>query len=439
MRPRLLAVALLLCVAVVAQAQPPGRPPVVRPSVAASRGFGSPAPAPARAGVLATINGFAVTGPHVDRVVDDRYAREVFDSILRSRVIEDEAKALKITVSNEAVNAELARRQKEAGSPQAFSESLQRNGITLRAVQQDIRERFLLDALMDRVSVVGDADARAYYDAHQGEFAQESELHVLDIATGTQQDALAAYRALLDGTPFEVVVRRFGTLPVGKDGDLGWMTKATSPVRGLWDYADTLKVDETGIPYELETRFHIVRLAGRRAGGAGAFEAVKDKIKEQLRQTKGLSEADYISGLIGRANIKISWPAVSYLEQEYALLKGFRVSVDGRTLLLDPAPFIGAEGALLVPAKPVLQAVGATLQWRAGAKILEVTRDKTVVKIALGEKTANVNGELRDMKAAAVLKDSVLFIPPRTVLGALSLGVSFNNNSKLVTITTAPK
>jgi parvulin-like peptidyl-prolyl isomerase len=385
---------------------------------------------------VATINGFHVTSAYVDRVIEDRFAREVLESIVRSRVIEDEARARRITVSDQAVAAELARRQKEAGSPQAFTEFLQRNGLTLRAVQQQIREQLLLDALMDKATAITDADARAYYDAHPSEFSQEPELHILDIAAATQQDALAAYRALLDGTPFEVVARRFQSLPIGKDGDLGWVSKSSSPIKGLWEYAETLKQDEAGIPYELEGRFHIVKVVGRRAGGAASFEAVKDKIKELLRQRKGLSEEDYITSLIARADIKVNWPAVSYLEKEYQLLKGFRVSVDGRTLRLDPPPFIGAEGVLLVPAKPVLQAVGASVQWRPGAKILEITRDKTVIKIALGEKTANVNGELRDMKAAAILKDGVLFIPPRTVLGALGLDVSFNNTIKLVAIRT---
>lgn len=432
MRTRLLVVALLL-VSAAACAQPHGRP------AANPRGFGGPPAATPRPAVLATINGFSVTNTYLDRVVEDRFAREVFESIVRTRVIEDEAKALKITVSDDAVNAELARRQKQLGSAQAFSDYLQRNGLTLRAVQQEIRERFLLDALMDRAAVVSDADARAFYDAHKAEYAQEPEVHILDIAAATQQDALAAYRALLDGTPFEVVARRFGSLPIGKDGDLGWISQSSSPIKGLWEYTETLNVDDMGIPYELDGRFHIVKVAGRRTGGAGSFEAVKDRIKEEIRQARGQSEADYIAGLIARADIKLNWPVLSYLEDEYKLLKGFRVSVDGQTLLLDPAPYIGAEGALLVPAKPVLQAVGATMQWRAGAKILEVTRNTTVLKIALGEKTANVNGELRDMKAAAVLKDGVLFIPPRTVLGALGLNVTFNSATKLVAVTTGAK
>jgi parvulin-like peptidyl-prolyl isomerase len=372
MRPRLLTVALLLLLAAAAWAQPHSRATTTAPRRTA------PAPTAApRAGAVATINGFSVTSAYLDRVVEDRFAREVFESIVRTRVIEDEAKARKITVSDDVVAAELARRQKEAGSPQAFAESLQRNGLTLRAVQQQIREQFLLDALMDRAGAISDADAHAYYDAHQTEFAQEPEIHVLDIAADSQQDALAAYRALLDGTPFEVVAGRFGTLPTAKAGDLGWISKSTSPVKGLYDYADTLKVDETGIPYELDGRFHIVRIAGRRAGGAGSFDAVKDKIREQMRQGKGMSEDDYIAGLIARADIKIHWPAVSYLEQEDKLLKGFRVSVNGRTLLLDPPPYIGSEGVLLGPAKPGLQAVGATMQWRPGAKILEVTLGKT--------------------------------------------------------------
>ena len=389
--------------------------------------------------VLATINGFNVTMPYLNHVVEGQYAREVLDSIVRARVIEDEARANGVSVSSEAVDAMLGLQQKQFGSAEAFATHLQELGYSMKAYREHLRQQLLLSGLMEKAVLITDEEARAYYDAHKAEYSAEAELHIMDIPTASDQDALTAYRALLDGTPFEVVARRYTVQPSpAVDGDLGWVSKDSCAVKGLWDVAVQMKENETAAPQLVDGRQHIVRLAGRRAAGTKPLDEVKGQIKAILREKKGTSEADYVTSLIAKANIKIQWPVASYLEDEYNALKGVRVAVDGKVLRLSPPPFVSPEGGMLVPAKQVLLAVGASLTWHSGAKILEVNRGPINAKISVGEKSANVNGEMKDMKAAAVMKDGALFVAPRVLFPALGVGLEWNNTTKLLSLSTVP-
>jgi parvulin-like peptidyl-prolyl isomerase len=397
----------------------------------------TPRPSTGSPQVLARINKFNVTWPYFNYIVEGRFAREILDSIIRSRVIEDEARAQGVTISQEAVTALLDTQKKSYASEEDFDYHLQEMGYTLKAYREHLRQQLMVSALMEKDSVVSDAAAKAYYDAHKADFAAQTEIHLQVIPTGSQQDALVAYRTLLEGTPWDAVARRYGVQPLpGKGGDLGWVSAATCPIAGLWEQAAALKVKDVSTPFELDGKAYLALVSERREAGTQPFEAVKSDIKLRLREDKGVSEADYVQSLVAKADIRIPWPTLSYLEKEYRATKGLRVAVDGKVLRLTPEPIVAADGVMLVPAKPVLQAIGATLVWHSGAKILEVTRGQATVKISIGERMANVNGQLKDMKTAAAIQDNVLYIPPRAVLPELGVSVEYNALARLLSVST---
>jgi len=386
--------------------------------------------------VLAKIGSFNVTPKYLDYVIENRFAREIMDEIVRTRVVEDEAAAQGVVVAHEAVSAALAKERSAFASDEDFLAHVEGMGFTPKGYREKVRTQLLLSALMDKANVVTDTDARAYYEGHKADFSATVELHIQDIMAATQEDALLAYRSVAEGTPFEVAARRYSVdPPLAKDGDLGWVTEAKAPAKGLWEVAAALKKGEVSTPFEAEGKFHVIRVADQRT--AGDFEAVKEQIKANLKPEKGMSEEEFVTGLIARAKIDVSWAPARSLSDEYASLKGIRVYVDDRLLRLKPASYVGSDGTMLVPAKPVLQAIEAALTWRPGTKTMEIKRGTTTVSVALGQKLIIVNGAEKEMKGAAELKDNALFIPPREVLTALGVKVSWSPAVKRLSISTA--
>jgi hypothetical protein len=432
--------AALICLALAATAFAQRPAPSTRTAEARSR-HATPLPAAARptapaprAGILATVNGFNVTRRYFDRAVELRFARQVMEDIVRNRVVEDEARACGITASAGEVTEQVAQERLQFPSDQAYLDHVSELGYTPKGYRERIRTQVLLDKLMDQAVTVSDAEVKQYHDAHKAEFVGETELHLLAFSL-PREDAVPAYRALLDGTPFGVVARRYGTQPpLASNADLGWVTRSSIPVKGLWETADGMNKGETSAPLEAEGGFYILRLMARRSPAARSLEQARAAIRARLRAGKGADEAAYIAGLVAKANIHVTWEPVASLNLDYQAMKGIRVAVNGRQVRLAQAPFKSAAGVTMVPAQRVLEAMGAKLEMgsdKASATAIRGGR-KVTIGLAAGAPAAGAGPEVR-----GTVRAGVVFIPARQVLSALGATVVWEAAAKVLKVTIA--
>ena len=399
-----------------------------------------PAPPPGATAtpILATINSFNVTPAYLDYVIRNQFARSIMDSVVRARVITDEATRQGIKLTHDQVSARFEAEQATFAGEEEFLAHIQQQGFTAKGYRERLHTQMLLEALLERESGVTDEAIEDYYDEHRADYGTETQIDVRHIVTDSADDAVVAYRAILDGTPFEVAARRFGAADAHtKDGNLGWVSAKTIVPPEVWEFAEALETGQMTEPFELAGRFHILKVEGRRVGAAVELAQVKEQIRETLRAGGGVNAEDYVTGLVSKAKIDIAWSPVAYLDKEYGELGSVRVLVNGRKISLIAPATIDPRGVPMVPAKSVLQAVGATLNWRAVPKILEVTSGDTVLSISVGEKTFTVNGEFKPMDSPAVIREGTTFIPAASVLGALGFAVEWNPATKALSVTSA--
>ena len=395
---------------------------------------GQPAAMP-KPKVLAKIGDFSVTDKYLSNIVENRFAREIMEEIVRDRVIDAEATTRGVRISQDQVNDQIAREKSGFPSDEAFLSHAQSMGLTPKGYRERVRTHLQLEALMGPGAEVTEADAKAYWETHKSEFSAEPQLHLRDLVSASQEDSLLAFRALAAGTPPDAVARRYGTpAQPGTAGDLGWVTGKSIPIKGLWEPAAALKEGEIGPPVELEGQFHIIQLLGWRAGDD--FDAVKDDIKAKLQPQRGASEEEFVNDLLAKAKIQVLWPPTYYLNDEYQLLKGARIYVDERLLRLTPPPTV-AGATLVAPLKPVLQAVDAAVLWQAGTKSMQVKRGETTLVLTVGQPKITVNGAEKDLSTAPILKGSTLFAPVADVLQALGLKADWKADTQVLRVSTA--
>jgi len=138
---------------------------------------------------------------------------------------------------------------------------------------------------------------------------------------------------------------------------------------------------------------------------------------------------------------QVSYAADSDITQQdiddgIAFCKDYPVSlqVDGTPVESDVPPVIIKERTL-IPARAVLESMGATVNWDENARLVEITMGTSNVKLTIDSDTAFVNGASVNMDVPAMIVDSRTLIPVRFVAESLSCGVGWDDVSRTVILT----
>ena len=108
------------------------------------------------------------------------------------------------------------------------------------------------------------------------------------------------------------------------------------------------------------------------------------------------------------------------------------VLVDGRPVSFGSQPPVQSGGRLLVPLRAIFEALGANVEFSNG--VVRARRDTTNLELRIGSNQAIVNGQNRTLEVPAQAIFGRTLVPLRFVGEAFGAGVSFNNATQTVSI-----
>lgn len=444
-----LALCLLLTSLVYAQTKPVTRSvrkPAATRATTASKVAAKPTPAtpvapakPAPPPPLATVNGSPITRDHLEQAIQNQWAAPMMRAMIEQRLIRQEARRVGLKLTPERIEAAAASRRAEYPSERAFQRHLEEQGLSQMAFTEKVTDDLLLESLMAGQNVVSDEDARKYYDAHAQDYGGSKELHLLAIVTTTVEDAYLARERLAGGDRFDVVAKELSVHESrDKGGDLGWVKREDLPDKALADAIFALDTNVVSNPLRAGSSYWIALVKEVQGKPAVSFEQAKAGILEKLQGEKKTTREEYLRSLARKANIQVNWAPVTYLTGEYRAYRNLRVIVDEKELDLDVAPERLPNGSIMAVAKPLLQAIGARLDWRAAEQTLTATTLAGRIKIAVGSTKAQVgveSTEVIDIREAPVMRAGLLWISPRPVLMALGCRVQWDPVANALIVT----
>jgi foldase protein PrsA len=418
----------------------PGAKPLPKPGVPAKPGAVAAGPVAAPgARALATVNGSPITRDHLEQAVDNQWAVPVLRDLIEDRLIRQEARRAGLTLTPREIETASAAQRAKFANERAFKQHLRSLGLTEMAFTENLSRDLLLAKLLGRADVASEAEVSAYYEAHRTEFAGVREAHLLAIVTTTVEDAYLARERLAAGDRFDVVAKELSVHESrNKGGDLGWVKADALPDKSLADAVFALGTDVVSKPLRAGNNYWICLVREVRGQQSLTLEQARPAIVEKLRAQRKLPREAYLRELARKADIVVSWPVASYLTEEYRVYRQLRVIVDGKALPLDPAPVKLPNGAIVVPAKPVLQAIEAELEWNAAEQSLTASTIAGRIKLVIGSTKAlagTAAREVVDVQEAPAMRAGTLWISPRPVLTALGARVDWDaaQNALIVT------
>ena len=132
-----------------------------------------------------------------------------------------------------------------------------------------------------------------------------------------------------------------------------------------------------------------------------------------------------------------SWPisaAILLTLGSAALSDDIRIRVNGEPVGFGYSGPIERDGRVLVPLRGVFEKLGAYVDWNQNTRTVIATKDETVIRLPIGSRFANVNGERISLGVPAMTIAGNTMVPLRFVSEALGADVSWDRYSSTVNI-----
>jgi endonuclease YncB( thermonuclease family) len=118
--------------------------------------------------------------------------------------------------------------------------------------------------------------------------------------------------------------------------------------------------------------------------------------------------------------------------------QNIRAYLDGQLIKFDTPP-AQIQGSTLVPMLEIFTALDLTTRYDAKSKKVTATKENLTLSYTIGAKTANVNGKSVALTVPGQIIKTTPFVPLRLISAALGTSIGWDQETKVVTLSTAEK
>jgi parvulin-like peptidyl-prolyl isomerase len=252
------------------------------------------------------------------------FQQRLLDNMINSELIRQAAEEMGVDVSDSDIDEQIEELRAGFETEEQFDEALAQAGMDLEALETQIADQLLTEALLAELvsdADVAEEDIKAYYDANTAQFTEEAAVHASHILfdpddKATAEEVLAEVNA---GGDFAALAKEYSKDPVSADngGDLGW--PSTPYVPEFQAAADALEVGEVSALVETTYGWHIIRLEERRDSRQKELDEVREQIEQILVQQDNADAYQvFLNDLRDEAEIVILIPGLE-IDPEAAL------------------------------------------------------------------------------------------------------------------------
>ncbi|MCS7283396.1 MAG: peptidylprolyl isomerase [Anaerolineae bacterium] len=177
--------------------------------------------------------------------------KQILDWMIEQVLLEQAAAGMGITVTEEEIDAEIARLVADAGSQEEFSRRLERSGMTLQDLRAQLRADLIRNRVLERVRATVPSQAE--------------QVHARHILVDTPELAQRILAQLQSGADFAQLARLYSQDESTRDagGDLGWFPRGVLLAPEVEEAAFALQAGQISQVVRSAFGYHIVQTLER--------------------------------------------------------------------------------------------------------------------------------------------------------------------------------
>lgn len=236
---------------------------------------------------VASINGLKISKDELHDELVANYGTDVLQSLVNQKMIEMEIKKEGIKVPRTDVDEEVEKYKEGYGGEAAFKRALKASGIKAADFENNIKEYLALKKLMEKRITITEKEMQSYFNENKDQFEQKEQVTASHILVKDKASANHVVKKLSEGENFAALAGKYSTdeMTSASGGNLGTFGRGET-VKELEDAVFSMKVREISAPVKTEYGYHIIKLEGKIKAKKADYEAVKDKIRSTLFESK---------------------------------------------------------------------------------------------------------------------------------------------------------
>lgn len=288
---------------------------------------------------LAAVNGKVITQADFDRemtsvqqqivamgtpLTDARLAeirQKVLDNLIEGEILYQESQKQGIKIDQAAIDERFEKARKRFPDEAKFQDALKKANLSEAQLKAQYQRGMAIDKLIDKEIVekisIPESETKAYYAGNPDKFKQPEQVrasHILILVDKNADEAKKAearkkiediQKKLKEGGDFAALAKEFSQCPsASKGGDLNYFRRGQM-VKPFEDAAFALKPGETSDIVETVFGYHLIKVTDKKPESTVAYEDVKEKLGEYLKQAKVQDEVTaYIAKLKETAKVE---------------------------------------------------------------------------------------------------------------------------------------
>lgn len=235
---------------------------------------------------LAEVNGTKITEADLFNTLQTYYGDSivsVLDRMVTEELVNQEAKAKNITLTDKDITDEIAAMKLDYGTEEGFQSFLSYYGMTEDDLKNELKLSATVRLLLQSQIEVTDEQVQTYFDENKANLGGSAEQvrasHILVADKELAEDLLAQ---LKNGADFAELAAEYGTDATNtRGGDLDFFTR-DAMVAEFSDAAFALEVNELSDVVQTEFGYHIILKTDYKEATEVNFDSVKDAIRIKL-------------------------------------------------------------------------------------------------------------------------------------------------------------
>lgn len=234
--------------------------------------------------------------------------KEILNSMIRDKILVDEAQRTNISVSSDEVAKEIKTIQEDYPGD-TFMQYLRERGINYDYWKSKVKNSILIKKLNNLITKetpsLSESEIFEYYNKNNNAFTVPEQVHAYQIVVKTEEEAYKIYNELKSGKKFEDLAKSYSITPEGKlGGDLGFFSRGSMP-EAFDDVLFRLGQGKISKVISSEYGYHILKVADKKPSTLKPLQEVRDQIVETLiRMKKDETFSEWFKEKIAKAKIK---------------------------------------------------------------------------------------------------------------------------------------